>query len=81
MLARALAKGKITLDLDVSDKLLALENPYDVSVRDHKLIVNEDFYLDYSFYNGKYYSYFGIVPCLFMHLPYYLRLHHLIELV
>ena len=76
VLARTLAKGKITLDLEVSDKLLALKNPYDVSVRDRQLKVNEDYYLDYSFYNGKYYSYFGIVPCLFMHLPFYLITHH-----
>ena len=76
VLARTLAKGKITLDLKVSDKLLALENPYDVSFRDERLMINEDYYLDYSFYNGKYYSYFGIVPCLFMYLPYYLITHH-----
>ena len=76
ILARSLAKGRVTIDLEVSNKLLALKNPYDISVRDGLLSTNDDYYLDYAYYKGKYYSYFGIVPCLFMHLPFYLITHH-----
>lgn len=72
LLARTLAKGNVVLGLKVSDKLLQLDNPYDQAYRDSLLTMNKDYYLDYAFYNGKYYSYFGIVPCLLLHLPYYL---------
>ena len=76
LLARSIIKGKFTIDLPVSQKLLSLDNPYDQAYRDAHLKMNEDYYLDYAYSNGKYYSYFGIVPCLFMHLPYYLITHH-----
>ncbi|MBE6155498.1 MAG: hypothetical protein E7164_01930 [Firmicutes bacterium] len=69
-LAQSLKQGKFSIDLPVTDKLLALENPYDFYYRGKHLKMNEDFYLDYAFYNGKYYSYFGVVPCLLLYLPF-----------
>ena len=63
-LARSLSKGQVYLDLDVNPKLLELNNPYDTHYRDEHLQRYHDYYWDYAFYNGKYYSYFGIVPCL-----------------
>lgn len=75
-LARALYKGQFYLDLDVSDKLKDLENPYDRDYRDTLLEVRKDYYWDYAYYNGKYYTYFGVVPCLVSFLPYYALTHH-----
>lgn len=72
LLAQSLSKGKFSIDLPVSDKLLNLDNPYDQAYRDEFLVMNKDYYLDYAFYNGKYYSYFGVVPCILLYLPYYL---------
>lgn len=61
----ALAKGQIYLDIEPSEELLALENPYDLSQRD-----GIDYIWDFAFYNGKYYSYFGIIPVILFLLPF-----------
>ncbi len=71
-LARALAKGKFVLDLKVDEKLLELSNPYDRYYRALQLDEGHYAYWDYAFFKGRYYSYFGIVPCLLTYLPYYL---------
>ncbi len=74
-LAKALSKGHFYLDLKVSDKLKELENPYDISYRDNYLKPYKDYYWDYAYYNQKYYSYFGVVPCLLTYLPFRLITH------
>lgn len=68
-LARSLAKGQTTIDFEVSEELLAMKNPYDAAARS---IHGVKFALDYAYYEGHYYVYFGIVPCLLLYLPYYL---------
>lgn len=69
-LARALAKGQLYLEEQPSTELLALgEKAYDPMAREE---VQAPFCLDYAFYNGKYYIYFGVVPCLLLYLPYHL---------
>ncbi len=62
-------KGKLELDLPVDPKLDALENPYDPAARRE---AGAHFYWDHAFYDGKYYSYFGIAPLLTVHAPAYL---------
>ncbi len=74
-LARALAKGHFYLDLKVSPELASLENPYDRTYRDSLMEGAKDYYWDYAYYQGKYYSYFGVVPCLLTYLPYYAITH------
>ncbi len=71
-LARALNKGQFYLDLEVADSLKSLENPYD---RAYRAQMKADYHWDYAYYNGKYYSYFGVVPCLITYLPYYMVTH------
>lgn len=66
-LARALEKGQTAVDLEVSEELLAMDNPYDAAARS---IHGVKFALDYAYYEGQYYVYFGIVPCLMLYLPY-----------
>ncbi len=61
----ALAKGQIQLDIIPSDELLALDNPYDPAQRS-----GVSYTWDFAFYNGAYYSYFGIVPVVLVLLPF-----------
>ena len=82
-LAEALVNGHTYLDELPSDIVTGAKNPYDVTERCS--LVAEKYGGDYSlnkyadaeisdkaYYNGKYYVYFGIVPCLMFHLPFYL---------
>lgn len=71
-LAEAFAKGQLHLDLEVSEELLKLSNPYDCGLRMEELGFGNHYYHDYAYFEGKYYSYFGALPCLLFYLPYYL---------
>ncbi|MBR6646990.1 MAG: hypothetical protein IKL09_05685 [Clostridia bacterium] len=66
-LAESLLKGHFYLDAEVPSSLLALENPYDPSHR-----AWGTYLWDHAYFEGKYYVYFGIVPCLLYYLPCYL---------
>ena len=59
-------KGQIELDLEVDRRLAALENPYDPTERKNS---RARYNWDYAFFDGKYYSYFGIAPILTVHAP------------
>ena len=60
----AFQKGQWHLDVPVGNDLLQLENPYDYSQRDGM------YYLwDRAYFQGKYYSYFGIAPLLVFYYP------------
>ncbi len=63
----AFIKGQIHLDVQPSAELLALENPYTPDNR-----MNANSLYDRAFFDGKYYSYFGIAPILVFYYPYYL---------
>lgn len=62
----ALMKGQLHLDVEPADELLALENPYDYWNRD-----GVDYLWDRAFYDGKYYSYFGMAPLFTVYFPFY----------
>lgn len=63
----AFIKGQVHLDVQPSAELLALENPYSPNNR-----AGIEFLYDRAFYDGRYYSYFGIAPILVFYYPYYL---------
>lgn len=63
----AFMKGQLHLDVPVSDAMLELENPYDYDSR-----VDASPLWDRAYYDGKYYSYFGIAPVLLVYVPFYL---------
>ncbi len=63
----AFMKGQLHLDVVPDEKLLLLENPYITNDRD-----GIPYLWDRAFFNGKYYSYFGIAPILTVYLPIYL---------
>ncbi|MDR3209554.1 MAG: hypothetical protein LBT36_02885, partial [Oscillospiraceae bacterium] len=63
----ALLGGRVYLNREPSDALIAAERPYDPAYRSaHGVSVH----WDTAYYNGKYYSYYGIVPVLLSFLPF-----------
>lgn len=69
-LADALLKGHVNLDLPINQDLAHMSNPYDAASRFRIDTSKTPIYFDVAFKNGKYYSYFGILPVLLMYLPY-----------
>lgn len=62
----AFMKGQLHIDLAPDKALSELENPYDPYQRDGI------YYLwDRAYYDGKYFSYFGIGPIITVYYPYY----------
>ena len=64
----ALRHGRVTLDLDAAPELAELDNVYDNSERNASGI---SYAWDRAYYNGHYYSYFGITPVLVFYYPFY----------
>lgn len=70
---KAISHGSFSLEELPSDKLLAMNNPYDAQARDNaKVYRGTDYPWDTVLYNGKSYVYFGILPILILFLPFYL---------
>ena len=64
----AFENGQISLLKEVDDALLQVENPYDWGMRNDSGAKAE---WDHVFYDGKYYSYYGIAPVVLLYLPYH----------
>lgn len=62
----AFEKGQLHIDVEPSDALKELENPYDPEKRE-----GIRFLWDRAYFDGHYYSYFGIAPILTVYYPYY----------
>lgn len=71
-LVESLSKGQVSLIDEPKEKLLNLDNPYDMVERNINLERDTDYIWDSALYNGKYYVYFGILPALIMFLPYHI---------
>ncbi len=67
-LAEALLEGHLYIDEEPDPALISLSNPYDDSLREAEGVYAK---WDYAYYNGRYYVYFGIIPCLIFYLPIY----------
>jgi hypothetical protein len=68
LLAESFLEGHLYIDYDdIDPKLLALDNPYDPDARE---AADVSFHWDHTFYNGRYYMYFGVVPVFLLFLPY-----------
>lgn len=63
----AFQKGQIHLDVEPTPELLELENPYNPNER-----AGVYYLWDRAFYEGKYYSYFGLTPIVTVYYPVYL---------
>ena len=70
-LVDAFEHHQVNLLEEPSEDLLKLDNPYEYEKRDAE-VGSGNFLWDHCFYNGKYYSYYGIGPVLALFLPYHL---------
>ncbi|MBO4449640.1 MAG: hypothetical protein J5777_03565 [Clostridiales bacterium] len=69
--ADALREGHVYLNQTPPSYLAQMENPYDYAKRMEMFEkTGETFNLDFAYHNGRYYSYFGIVPTLLFYLPF-----------
>lgn len=64
----AIQNKRVNINITPSDELLAMENPYDLSLREDNGVA---YSWDRAYYDGKYYSYYGIAPVLTYYYPYY----------
>ncbi len=64
----ACQKGQVSLDIEPPQELVQMNNPYDTTKRSMLGVWYE---WDRAFYNGKYYSYYGIAPVLTFYYPFY----------
>lgn len=62
----AFMKGQLYIDYAPDEKLAELENPYDRAQRE-----DVTYLWDRSYYDGRYYSYFGTTPVFTVIYPYY----------
>ena len=73
MLAEAFEAGQVHLLTEPSAEIRALDNPYDYTARmANGLEEGRDYLWDTAYFNGYYYVYFGVVPCLLFYLPVWL---------
>ena len=54
------------------DNLKNFDNPYDRQHRDAELVTDWDSSWDHVYFDGKFYSYYGIAPVILLFLPYHL---------
>lgn len=71
LMAEALASGQTHLMLDVSQKLIECEDPYDFQLRLIECIGDEPPW-DVGYYDGHYFVYFGVAPIIIYYLTHYL---------
>ena len=67
LIADSILDGHLYFDYEVDPRLLEMDNPYDHDAREE---LGVDYHWDHSFFNGKYYMYFGIVPALLVFVPF-----------
>lgn len=73
-LFEAFSKGQLNLDIDYDTEALgSLDNVYDRSER-NEANMHGDFW-DRAYYNGKFYSYFGVAPVFTVYFPVYFLTH------
>ena len=65
----AFQKHQFPLDIVPDSRLAALDNPYDSQLRNTSEI---PYLWDRAYFNGKYYSYFGIAPLILAYEPVYI---------
>ncbi|MCL2036957.1 MAG: hypothetical protein FWG83_06195 [Oscillospiraceae bacterium] len=68
LIVDALIDGQFHLNIEPSDTLQSLKNPYDGDERNSAGVYFEGW--DLAYYNGQFYSYFGIVQVLVLSLPF-----------
>lgn len=67
LLTDSFINGRVDVYIKVDEKLMNLENPYDITQR---LKENVSYEFDTAYYKGKYYIYFGAAPVVLYYLPF-----------
>ena len=71
-LVDSILNGRLDLDIPTSPEFASLERPYDVS--SYRILgidyLSEKLHWDTVYFQGKWYTYFGIVPALIFFVPY-----------
>ncbi len=62
----AFTEDRLYLETEPDQEFMALENPYDYSQRD-----GLNYLWDRAYHDGKYYSYYTVVPIFLYYVPYY----------
>ncbi len=74
--ARSILNGHAWIDYPVAPALRQMADPYDPWLRQQLLdSKGENYLFDFVLFNGKYYSYFGVLPCLLLFVPFRLLTH------
>lgn len=68
----ALMKKQLYIDYKPSAELMAMENPYDADLRTE---LGVSYLWDRAFFDGRFYSYFGIAPIILIYFPFYFITH------
>ncbi|OZG66265.1 hypothetical protein BHAP_0433 [Bifidobacterium hapali] len=69
--ADALLHGHAWLDLKVPSELASATDPHSIVTRDQLMAAGvKPIYWDYAYYEGHWYSYFGVVPAILLFMPY-----------
>lgn len=68
-LAEALLQGQLYLSDVPSDALVSMSNPYDTQAR---IAQGVPYLWDHAYFEGRYYVYFGVLPCLVFYVPWLL---------
>lgn len=72
-LAQAFANGQLNLLQEPPQWLIDMDDPYMYGARNAESATHTRGYLwDTAYYDGHYYVYFGVLPCLIFYLPFYL---------
>lgn len=66
-LAHSLLNDRLDLEQDPPAAMQEMANPYDTAARQQAA---PDALWDVAYYQGRYYVYFGVVPCLLFQLPF-----------
>ncbi|RSX51911.1 glycosyltransferase [Bifidobacterium callimiconis] len=70
-LGDALLHGRPWLDLPVPQAIMNAADPYDVAFHERLLATGtNEVYWDHAYFNGHWYSYFGVVPALLLFVPF-----------
>ncbi|NMA07044.1 MAG: hypothetical protein GX928_04965 [Ruminococcaceae bacterium] len=72
-LSESILDGRVDLKEEPPEWLVKMQNPYDTNARlKLELEYGENALWDHVFFEGRYYSYFGVLPALIYHIPFYL---------
>ena len=66
-LAHSLLNGRLDLEQNPPAAMQEMANPYDTAARQQAA---SDALWDVAYYQGRYYVYFGVIPCLLFQLPF-----------